>query len=103
MKVIEHVPIVISQRAAGFTADETLNLSAERCMDVLMHPVPLTDMFAVVGVNRPGRRMIIEWPKATQTMPYLSAGDVVEVNSETYLIAGVREYPHVYTEIYIAD
>jgi hypothetical protein len=56
-----------------------------------------------VGVNRSGRRMIVEWPKATKTMPYLSAGDVVEVNNETYLIAGVREYPHVYAEIYIAD
>lgn len=103
MKVIEHVPVAIFQRAAGFKNDENLHLNAERCLDVLMHPVPLTDMLDIVGVNRSGRKMIIEWPKAAKTLPYLSSGDLVEVNNETYPVAGVREFPYVYAEVYIAD
>ncbi|HEY8684509.1 MAG TPA: hypothetical protein VIO57_02770 [Chloroflexota bacterium] len=47
--------------------------------------------------------MIIEWPKAAKTLPYLSSGDLVEVNNETYPVAGVREFPYVYAEVYIAD
>lgn len=102
MKAIEQVPITVCRKTTGF-AEDTLQLNAERCSGVLMHPVPYTDMLDIVGVNRPGRRLIVMWPAADRAMPYLAAGDLLAVNDETHVIAGVREYPYVYTEVYIAD
>jgi hypothetical protein len=100
--VTERVPIKIVRKVSGGTPSE-LALEAERFMGVLRHPVSRGDMQQKFGIHRPGCRITARWCDEAPDEHPVQAGDLLEIEGETYEILGARAMPGCFIELYVED
>jgi len=103
-RVTERVPAKILRHADGPGEPQLhLELTAQRFMGVLKHPVPRSEMRQKFGVDRRGCKIVTQWCRETAEDQPVRAGDLLELNGQTYSIRGARAYPGCYLELYIED
>jgi hypothetical protein len=79
------------------------DLTLERFLSVLVHPVPAIEMEKRTGTFRPGGKVFACWPHELTGLYscLIVSGDQLEVEGQILTIRAVEDYPHCYSEIYV--
>lgn len=95
--------MILRCRECSGAYEPHLELKARRFMGVLRHPVPLIEMAQRCGLNHRGCKIIADWPPNPLDDLPVAAGDLLEVEGQTYSIRCVNEHPGCYLELYVDE
>jgi hypothetical protein len=102
--ISERIPATVLRRSETTgTIQPQLELSAERFMGVLKHPVVRSEMLEKFGIDRRGCKVVVSWcPDATKNS-LVEAGDLLETGDEIHRVLGTKSHPNCYLEIYMEE
>lgn len=102
-RINERIPARILRPVNGAGKPQPyLDLTAQRFMGVLKHPVPRSEMQQKFGVDRRACKIVTTWCAESDNHP-VQAGDLLELSGNSYRILGAKPYPGCYLELYIED
>ncbi len=100
----QRLPASIRRSSVGDANEESVcDVTVERFMGVLVHPVPPLEMEKLDGKFRRGGRVIIEWPRDQERWWRVSPGDRLVVEGRALPICATFDHPSCYAEIYVED
>lgn len=100
-RVIQTVPAKLLRQSGNGDYQPCVELSAERFMGVLKHPVPRGEMLKRFGVDRPGCKIQARWCDDVPDRDPVQPGDLLEIEGRHHPIIGAKSYPGCYIEFFI--